>query len=68
MNKFRAWILATGGKESLAERMGKSPRAIYKWMSAETAPTGKDLVELRKLGKGAFTIDDVIDCCVLNKK
>lgn len=68
MNRFRKWVEACGGPEIVAEKMGKSSRAIYKWLQGKNLPSGKDLVELRRMSKGAFSLDDVIDCCVLNKK
>ncbi len=67
MNKFREWVL-TETTERVAKNLNKHPRAIYYWLTSRASPTAKYLEKLVKLGKGAFSYQDIIDCTVHGKK
>ena len=73
MNKFRAWVVsqsdqAETARQIVAAKLDKHPRAIYYWLQGRASPTAKYLEILVKLGKGAFSYQDIIDCTVHGKK
>jgi hypothetical protein len=67
MNKFRNFVLTTK-TERVAKDIKKHPRALYHWLNGRASPTARTLEVLVKLGKGAFSYQDIIDCTVHGKK
>lgn len=53
---FRVWLKQSGlSAQALAETLGVSRAAIYKWIAGDCLPSATMLVKLEALSQGAVT-------------
>jgi DNA-binding transcriptional regulator YdaS (Cro superfamily) len=59
--KFKNWVKAQGGATKLAARLGIETPTVNHWLWGNCSPRPKMMQRLVKLGKGAFSYDDLIN-------
>lgn len=58
--KFKKWIEAQGGPRVLALKLGVESPTVNHWLKSRATPKALVMLKLMKLGKGAFTFEDMI--------
>lgn len=58
--KFKRWVDAQGGARVVSRLLGVHQDTIYKWIREGHMPRIDHLLKLVNLGKGAFTIEDIV--------
>lgn len=59
-NSFRVWIEAHTAPR-IAKVLKLNASTVYYWMSGARAPSPKLMQKLVKMGKGAFSYNDIIN-------
>lgn len=58
--KFKKWIEAQGGPRVVAQKLGVESPTVNHWLKSHCTPKATVMVKLVKLGRGAFTFEDII--------
>lgn len=59
--KFKKWVQAQGGARAVARLLGTESPTVYAWLQGHATPKALTMQQLIRLGKGAFTYDDIIN-------
>lgn len=60
-SKFRRWVYETGGPYVLAEKIGVTYQAVYKWLHRHHGPGILTAEKIVKLSKGKLTYQDIAE-------
>jgi hypothetical protein len=59
--KFRKWVEAQGGTTKLGAALGVVSQTVEHWLNGTSTPKALMMQRLVKLGRGAFSYDDIIN-------
>lgn len=59
--RFRNWIKASGGPIMVGRMIGVESPTVKEWLNGRASPKALRMQELVRLGKGAFSYDDIIN-------
>lgn len=58
--KFLKWIEKQGGAHAVARMINTESPTVKRWLNGLTTPRAVVMVDLVKLGRGAFSFEDII--------
>jgi hypothetical protein len=59
--KFKRWVASQGGATQVAALLGLETPTVNHWLWGNSTPRPRVMQKLVKLGKGAFSYDDIIN-------
>jgi hypothetical protein len=58
--RFNKWIKKQGGPRAVAQLLGTESPTVRAWMRKSATPRAVVMQQLVKMGKGAFSYEDII--------